>query len=187
VLRNNYWLTLHVATTLLGFGALAVAAGLAHYAWCVYCFREKKAELFNSLSAAVWRVMRAGVVLLALGTVMGGFWASESWGRFWGWDAKESWALITILVYVIILHARGCGWLREFGVVMGAIWGFLAVLMTWYGVNYLLGTGRHSYGFGRGGAAVALVVLAAECLVVITAMSLRSSRAAAEQRGSEAR
>lgn len=178
VLRNDFWLTIHVATILLGFGAFVLAAGVAHYAWGVYCFRASNETLFNTLSSLIHRVIKIGVVFFIVGTVMGGFWASEAWGRFWGWDSKESWALITILVYMIILHARSCAWLREFGMVIGAMWGFLAVLMTWYGVNYILGVGLHSYGFGGGGNIVVLLIAAAEVLLIFSASSLRASRIA---------
>jgi len=178
VLRNDFWLTVHVATVLLGFGAFALAAGAAHYAWGVYCFKASNETLFNSLSSFIRRVIKAGVVFLIAGTVMGGFWASEAWGRFWGWDSKESWALITILIYMIVLHARSCGWLREFGMVLGAMWGFLVVLMTWYGVNYILGVGLHSYGFGRGGDVVVLLIAVAEIVLIFAASSLRASRIA---------
>jgi ABC-type transport system involved in cytochrome c biogenesis permease subunit len=176
--RSDFWLTVHVAIILLGFGAFALAAGLAHYAWGVYCFRPSNETLFSSLASVIHRLIKVGVVFFVAGTVMGGFWAAQAWGRFWGWDSKESWALITILVYMMVLHARSCGWLGEFGVVLSAMGGFLAVLMTWYGANFLLGVGLHSYGFGRGGDMVALLIFAAEILLILSAGTLRTSRIA---------
>ncbi len=83
--------------------------------------------------------------------MLGGVWASYSWGRFWGWDPKETWALIATLGYLAILHARMTGWIKDFGMAVGSLLGYLLVLMAWYGVNFVLGTGLHSYGFGSGG------------------------------------
>ncbi len=181
VISNSTWLTVHVATIVLGYSAFSLAAGLAHYGWGVYCFAPQKELLFKSVSNFVYRVVQVGVVFLIAGTAMGGAWANESWGRFWGWDPKETWAMITILVYMIILHARRCGRLREFGLVIGAISGFLVVLMTWYGVNYLLGTGLHSYGFGAGGRALVLPAVAAEFIIIFTGISVRSARVAVSE------
>ena len=81
----------------------------------------------------------------------GGVWANYSWGRFWGWDPKETWALIALLCYITTLHGRLAGWWTQFGLVVASVVCFLAVLMAWYGVNFVLGKGLHSYGFGIGG------------------------------------
>jgi ABC-type transport system involved in cytochrome c biogenesis permease subunit len=91
------------------------------------------------------------VVLLAAGTILGGIWADYSWGRFWGWDPKEVWALIALLGYVAILHARYTGWMGQFGFAAWNIIAFSLVVMAWYGVNFVLGAGLHSYGFSSGG------------------------------------
>ncbi len=90
-------------------------------------------------------------MLLAAGTILGGVWANYSWGRFWDWDPKETWALITLLAYLIILHGRIAGWWGGFGLAVGSMFAFQSVLMAWYGVNFVLGKGLHSYGFGAGG------------------------------------
>ena len=91
------------------------------------------------------------MLLLAAGTILGALWADKAWGRFWAWDPKEVWALISLLVYVLILHARYIGWSGDFGMAVAAVLGATAVLFTWYGVNFLLGSGMHSYGSGAGG------------------------------------
>src|SRR5439155_1698324 len=80
------------------------------------------------------RVLQLGVLLLAAGTILGGVWANYSWGRFWGWDPKETWALIALLCYLTALHGRLAGWWTEFGLVVASVICFLAVLMAWYGV-----------------------------------------------------
>jgi hypothetical protein len=82
--------------------------------------------------------------------MLGGFWAAQSWGRFWGWDPKEVWALIALLCYLIPLHARYVGWVGDFGLAACSVVCFASVVMAWYGVNFVLGAGLHSYGFGNG-------------------------------------
>ena len=105
-----------------------------------------------------------------VGTMLGGVWASYSWGRFWGWDPKETWALIALLGYLAILHGRMIGWFKDFGTAVGAIIGYLGVLMAWYGVNFVLGTGLHSYGFGSGGYAYVGGFVAFEIAVIVAAL-----------------
>ena len=91
------------------------------------------------------------MVLLAGGTILGGIWADYSWGRFWGWDPKETWALISLLAYLVLLHSRLMAYIKEFGMAVGSVLLFFFIVMAWYGVNYVLGQGLHSYGFGAGG------------------------------------
>ena len=114
----------------------------------------------------IYRSMQVGILLVAAGTFLGGWWADVSWGRFWGWDPKEVWALITLLVYLMPLHGRFAGWVNTFWLVMSSLLCFSSVLMAWYGVNFVLGVGLHSYGFTSGTghqgnvATATLVVLA---------------------------
>jgi ABC-type transport system involved in cytochrome c biogenesis permease subunit len=126
---------------------------------------QSTASKIKPLSTFIYRTMQVGVLLIAAGTILGGVWADYSWGRFWGWDPKEVWALITLLVYLIPLHGRFAGWVNTFGLVMASVACFLSVIMAWYGVNFVLGVGLHSYGFIKGGSqgvvgAVVLAVLA---------------------------
>ena len=118
----------------------------------------------TSLSRFTYRCLQVGFVLLAVGTVSGGVWADYAWGCFWGWDPKEVWALITLLVYLALLHARFTGWVGNFGLAAWSVACFSLVVVAWYGVNFVMGAGLHSYGFGGGGqgymaAAVALQFL----------------------------
>ncbi len=113
---------------------------------------QQTAMVVKPLSNFVYRAMQVGVLLIAAGTILGGVWADYSWGRFWGWDPKEVWALITLLVYLIPLHGRFAGWVNTFGLVVASVFCFLSVIMAWYGVNFLLGVGLHSYGFVEGGS-----------------------------------
>lgn len=108
---------------------------------------QASAEAIKPLANFVYRAMQVGVLLITAGTFLGGVWADYSWGRFWGWDPKEVWALITLLIYIIPLHGRFAGWINTFGLVMASLVCFLSVVMAWYGVNAVLGVGLHAYGF----------------------------------------
>lgn len=121
---------------------------------------QRTASRIKPLSNFIYRTMQVGVLLIAAGTILGGVWADYSWGRFWGWDPKEVWALITLLVYLIPLHGRFAGWVNTFWLVFASVFCFLSVVMAWYGVNFLLGVGLHSYGFVEGGSqgAMGLIV-----------------------------
>jgi cytochrome c-type biogenesis protein CcsB len=161
VLRSNLWLTVHVLTITLGYAAFALTLGLGN----VTLFHYLKggagnASRITALNDLTYRAMQFGVVLLAAGTLLGGVWADYSWGRFWGWDPKEVWALIALMGYIIILHARYTGWIGQFGFAALTVIGFTLVVMAWYGVNFVLGAGLHSYGFSAGGrGAVAFYTL----------------------------
>jgi ABC-type transport system involved in cytochrome c biogenesis permease subunit len=123
---------------------------------------QETAQQVKQLSTFVYWAMFVGVILITAGTILGGVWADYSWGRFWGWDPKEVWALITLLVYLAPLHGRFAGWINTFGLVMASVFCFLSVVMAWYGVNFVLGVGLHSYGFVEGGGqmSVGAVILA---------------------------
>jgi len=151
VLRSNFWLTIHVLTITLSYGAFALATALGHF----LVFRSLRHRILPSSNEAgviqLYRCLQIGVLLLAAGVILGGVWANYSWGRFWDWDPKETWALIALLSYIILLHGRLGGWWGGYGLAVGSIACFLTILMAWYGVNFVLGKGLHSYGFGNGG------------------------------------
>jgi cytochrome c-type biogenesis protein CcsB len=151
VLRDNFWLTIHVLTITLSYAAFALAMGFGHILLWRYARNPVGARADAPMHFWLYRVLQLGVLLLAAGTILGGVWANYSWGRFWGWDPKETWALIALLCYITTLHGRLAGWWSEFGLVVASVVCFLAVLMAWYGVNFVLGKGLHSYGFGLGG------------------------------------
>ena len=152
VLRSNYWLTIHVLTITLSYSALFLAWGLGNIGLFFVLKGEKPtSERPRTITQSIYRCMQVGVVLLAAGIILGGIWADYSWGRFWGWDPKETWALIALLGYVAVLHGRLVGWIQNFGMMAAAVVSFNLVIMAWYGVNYVLGAGLHSYGFGAGG------------------------------------
>ena len=164
VLRSNYWLLIHVMTIVISYSAFALAMAIAHLSLSLYLFTPHKKELIRITNNFVYRAIQVGVLLLTAGTILGGVWANESWGRFWGWDPKETWAFISIVGYLALLHSRFSGLVGPFGVSVGAVIGFQLILMTWYGVNFILAAGLHSYGFGTGGQGYVVAYLAAEIL-----------------------
>jgi ABC-type transport system involved in cytochrome c biogenesis permease subunit len=192
VLRDNFWLTLHVVTITASYGAGALVWGLANLSLAHFLFgryrliREDSAEVppanpnevsrgavakrppgaCTALAHFMYRGMQVAVLLLAAGTIFGGLWADVSWGRFWGWDSKEVWALIALLVYLGVLHGRLIGMLNEFGLAVGAIFGATAIIVAWYGVNFVFGSGLHSYGEGTGGGAYVALALVLNWLFV---------------------
>ena len=159
VLRDNFWLTIHVLTIVSSYAAGALAWGLGCLSLGYHvCGRyrdgrtgRKPPEATVALAGFIYKAMQVAVLLLAAGTILGGLWADVSWGRFWGWDPKEVWALVSLLAYLIILHGRYIGWIGDFGLAAGSVLGAAVIGMSWYGVNFLLGAGLHSYGFGQGG------------------------------------
>jgi ABC-type transport system involved in cytochrome c biogenesis permease subunit len=134
---------------------------------------QQTAAVVKPLSNFIYRTMQVGVLLIAAGTILGGVWADYSWGRFWGWDPKEVWALITLLVYLIPLHGRFAGWVSSFGLVFSSVLCFLSVIMAWYGVNFILGVGLHSYGFVEGGSQGSMAVIIAGVMAFPFAAALR--------------
>lgn len=170
VLRDNFWLSIHVPTIALSYASFALALGIGHVALGSYLFSPQARARIQLLSQLNYNVLQVGVLLLTAGIILGGIWAHFSWGRFWGWDPKETWALIALLCYLVPLHGRLVGWIGNFGISVASVVAFNAVLMAWYGVNFVLGTGLHSYGFGTGGSEWAIAaVVGADLLFVLAA------------------
>ena len=170
VLRDNFWLTIHVLTITLSYAAFALAMGFGHILLWRYARNPVSARADQNMHFWLYRVLQLGVILLAAGTILGGVWANYSWGRFWGWDPKETWALIALLCYILTLHGRLAGWWTQFGLVVASVVCFLAILMAWYGVNFVLGKGLHSYGFGLGGETYVVSFVVADLLFVAIAI-----------------
>ena len=179
VLRDNFWLTVHVLTITLSYAAFALAMGFGHILLWRYARNPAAARADAPMHFWLYRVLQLGVLLLAAGTILGGVWANYSWGRFWGWDPKETWALIALLCYILALHGRLAGWWTQFGLAVASVVCFLAVLMAWYGVNFVLGKGLHSYGFGIGGETYVATFIVLDLLFVAFAIwRYRSSKLA---------
>ncbi len=181
VLRDNFWLTIHVLTIVSSYAAGALAWGLGCLSLGHYLFGSyrpavpgqgrgaRPPEACDVLAGFIYKAMQVAVLLLAAGTILGGLWADVSWGRFWGWDPKEVWALVSLLAYLVVLHGRYAGWIDNFGLAAGSVLGAAVIGMSWYGVNFLLGAGLHSYGFGQGGQTEFFAFLAANMLLLVAA------------------
>jgi ABC-type transport system involved in cytochrome c biogenesis permease subunit len=138
-----------VITVSYGFLALGFILGLINL--CIYFFRPAKSALrldliIKELTCTNEMSLLIGIVLATIGTFLGGVWANESWGRYWGWDAKETWALVIVITYAIILHMRFVPAFKKPVMFNAAsVIGFGSVIMTFVGVNYYLSKGLHSY------------------------------------------
>ncbi|RYZ83892.1 MAG: cytochrome C biogenesis protein, partial [Proteobacteria bacterium] len=174
VLRSNYWLTVHVMTITISYAAFFLAFVLGDLG-LIYFIRgeEKHADKIKAIATSVYRSIQIGVSFLAPGIILGGIWADYSWGRFWGWDPKETWALIALLGYLAVLHARLSGMLKNFGMIATGVIAFSLVVMAWYGVNFVLGAGLHTYGFGAGGVEYVAALVVAHFLLVLYASLVR--------------
>lgn len=162
VLDSQYWLLIHVLMVVGSYGMFALAGVLGHLYLGYRMALGKETDKTQTLGRQILQSMYLGTALLIPGTLLGGVWAAESWGRFWDWDPKESWAFISSCVYLIWIHAYRFGHIRFDGLAIGSVIGLMAISFTWYGVNYILGTGLHSYGFGSGGETYYYLYLAAE-------------------------
>jgi cytochrome c-type biogenesis protein CcsB len=177
VLRSNYWLLIHVLTITISYAAFFLAFALGDIGLIYYLKGEKEnKDKIKAITLALYRAMQIGVSFLAPGIILGGIWADYSWGRFWGWDPKETWALIVLLGYIAVLHGRLSGMLRDFGMICSAVITFSLVIMAWYGVNFILGAGLHSYGFGAGGVEYVSVFVGLHLLFVIFTSVVRFGR-----------
>ena len=150
---NSYWLMIHVSIITASYGFLSLGAILGIIALWLIIFTNSrnKVKFKNTLyeiSIINEKSLEIGLFMLTIGTFLGGVWANESWGRYWGWDPKETWALVSVLIYTFVLHMRFIPSLRDkltFNIVsMFAIW---TIIMTYFGVNYYL-SGLHSYAAG---------------------------------------
>ena len=150
---NSYWLSIHVSMITASYGFLGLGALLGFINILLFAMKTTKNERQISLSikelnAINEMALMVGLVLLTIGNFLGGVWANESWGRYWGWDPKETWALVTILVYAVVVHLRFIKSIySEFNFSVISLLSFTSVIMTYFGVNYYL-AGLHSYAKG---------------------------------------
>ena len=150
---KSYWLVIHVAVITSSYGFLGLGALLAASNLLLMFLESRSNKQFidlyiKEISNIIEMTLIAGLYLLTIGTFLGGVWANESWGRYWGWDPKETWALVTVIVYAFIAHMRLVPGLKsQFGFNLSALLGFGSVIMTYFGVNFYL-SGLHSYAKG---------------------------------------
>ncbi len=183
VLDSNFWLSTHVTTIAIGYAAGFLASAIAHVYVIGKAFGIKKddAASYKNLARMVYGVLCFGLLFNVVGTVLGGVWANESWGRFWGWDPKENGALLIVLWQLLILHARLGGYIRDYGVCMLSIFGGIVVAFSWFGVN-LLNVGLHTYGFNSSTYRALLAFYSVEGIVLLVGSVGLMRRAAAQQK-----
>lgn len=179
VLNSNFWLSTHVITITVGYAACALAGAIAHIrlaraAWTPVQNAEMKASL-REIDRMIFGTLAFGLLFSFIGTVLGGIWADQSWGRFWGWDPKENGALLIVLWCAILLHAKHWGVIRETGMAACAVIGAIIVSLAWQGVN-LLNVGLHSYGFTSGAALKLFAYVGAEVLFLLGMWGLTALR-----------
>jgi ABC-type transport system involved in cytochrome c biogenesis permease subunit len=147
VLDTNIWLATHVVAITTGYSAMFLAGMLAIiYVVRGVFTRSLKKQTADSLARMTYGVVCFATLFSFVGTVLGGIWADQSWGRFWGWDPKENGAVLIVLWCAITLHARWGGFIRQRGLMIMALFGNIVTSFSWFGVN-MLGVGLHSYGF----------------------------------------
>lgn len=174
VLDSQFWLFIHVLLVVGSYGVFILGAVIGHFYLILFIIHREETSTMKQLTPMILQSIYGGTILLIAGTILGGIWAAESWGRFWDWDPKESWAFISSCFYLICIHAYRFHHIGSFGLAFGAVCGFLAISFTWYGVNYLLGSGLHSYGFGSGGEFYYYAFFGAECLFLMTALVIKT-------------
>jgi len=154
VLDSNFWLATHVTVVTIGYSATFVAGALGIVYIVLGVFTRILTEpVAKRITGMVYGVVCFATLFSLIGTILGGIWADQSWGRFWGWDPKENGALMIVLWNAIILHCRWGGLVKQRGLMNLAIFGNIITSWSWFGTN-LLGVGLHSYGFTENGAAV---------------------------------
>ncbi len=167
VLDTNFWLATHVTTIAIGYSAGLLAAAIAH----VYIFgklfglRKNDSQFYRSIGRVLYGTVIYCLFFSVLGTLLGGVWANESWGRFWGWDPKENGALMICLWTLAMVHAHRGGYIRDLGIAISSVFCGIIVAFSWWGVN-LLNVGLHTYGFTHGILVSLLIFIGLEMVVI---------------------
>jgi len=170
VLDTNFWLATHVTTVTMGYAAGLLAGLIAHVAIVAQLLCRDGGGLRYQCERMIYGVLCFGLLFSIVGTILGGIWAAESWGRFWGWDPKENGALMIVLWELIILHSRIGGLIRSFGLAVMAVINTIIVAFSWWHVN-MLGEGLHSYGQTDGQKLVLFTCYGFELLFLLIAVT----------------
>ncbi len=178
---NSYWLMIHVAVIVGSYGPFTLAMVLGVVALILMLFVNEKNKVKMNLNIQEITyinemALTIGLVMLTIGNFLGGQWANESWGRYWGWDPKETWALISIMVYAFVIHARFVPALRGKWIYnLMSVLAFYSIMMTYFGVNFYL-TGLHSYASGDKVVTPNFVYVSLGCLAVLAFFSFLSNK-----------
>ncbi|MEZ4918989.1 MAG: cytochrome c biogenesis protein CcsA [Saprospiraceae bacterium] len=179
---KSYWLTIHVSLEAGSYGFLVLGAiiGVLNLIFMIFANKNNQENVYRMIKEMTMiseMTVFGGLVMVSIGTYLGGVWANESWGRYWGWDAKETWALVTVLVYSFILHMRFIPGLRGvFAFNVANLFGWATVMMTYFGVNYYL-SGLHSYAAGDPVPIPDFVYYTVVFLIVISLLAFWKHRA----------
>ena len=166
---NSYWLMIHVAVIVASYGPFTLGMILGVVSLLLMIFTNKKNKTKMALNIKELTIINemaltVGLVMLTIGNFLGGMWANESWGRYWGWDPKETWALISIMIYAFVIHMRLVPGLRSrWGFNLASIIAFASIIMTYFGVNFYL-AGLHSY--ASGDQIVSIKFISITCVIV---------------------
>ncbi len=170
---KSYWLTIHVSLEAGSYGFLMLGAiiGVLNLIFMIFTTKNNRDNVYRIIKEMTYvseMTLIGGLIMISVGTYLGGVWANESWGRYWGWDAKETWALVTILIYAFILHMRFIpGFRGVFAFNVSTLFGLASILMTYFGVNYYL-SGLHSYAAGDPVPVPPSVFISAAVLTVLS-------------------
>ena len=173
---KSYWLTLHVSVITGSYGFLGLGAILGLIVMIMMLFvnkrnQERISATIDELTVINYRTLTLGLYFLTIGTFLGAVWANESWGRYWGWDPKETWSLITIVIYSFVTHSRMIPGMKDvYSFNLLSLFAFSSVLMTYFGVNYYL-SGLHSY---AGGDAVPVPVFVYMAVIILVSLGVAS-------------
>jgi ABC-type transport system involved in cytochrome c biogenesis permease subunit len=159
VLSGTPWLAIHVPIIMVGYSVLALGVVIAHMQIGFTIFSPRRDLVARMYDLLYW-YMLIGSILLIAGILTGSVWAASSWGRYWGWDPKEVWSLVAFLAYMAIIHGKFDRIIGQFGVAALSIVAFQTILMTYLGVNFVLGTGLHSYGMGDSPVVTWMIIVA---------------------------
>jgi cytochrome c-type biogenesis protein CcsB len=180
---NSYWLSIHVAVITASYGFLGLGALLGFVSVLLFILKTDKNSKHITLSIKELNsinemALMVGLMLLTIGNFLGGVWANESWGRYWGWDPKETWALVTILVYAVVVHLRFIKSIySEFNFAVISLMAYTSVIMTYFGVNYYL-AGLHSYAKGDPVPVPDFVPITYAIIFVLVALAFRNRKLA---------
>lgn len=175
VLNTNFWLATHVVTISIGYGCCYVGGVLGHIYLIRRMFRPNEKKKLSELYKNMVGISLFALFFAMFGTILGGIWADQSWGRFWGWDPKENGALLIVLWLLWLLHGRIAGLIKELGYALGMVFTNVIVALAWFGVN-LLNIGLHSYGFTDSIALNLALFCGVEVLFIIVAFAWIQSR-----------
>ncbi len=182
---KSYWLTIHVSIITASYGFLALSCLLGFITLCLFIFANPKKENDNFFKILLSikesnrineMAILMGLVFLIIGNFLGGIWANESWGRYWGWDPKETWTLISIIIYSIIIHLKYIkNLMGEYLLSLLSVISYFSIIMTYFGVNYFL-SGKHSYAAGEAVPIPSFIYIALLVIVIVILLSYRNRR-----------